>query len=302
MTRWKLRIAGGLTLLSVLALSPPSTHAGWRTKAEKRPKALPMDCQFGYYGTGWRAWPDGCRDGSCQLDQSLPYAPPFAAPFVPPATSLPPTWSNQPWSAPAPTMPQSTFPMPGMPMPTSPYRDYLPPQNPVPTYSVPQYAPAQQGMPPSSGFSPFAPPIFPAPYHVSPENLVPNNNPSLPPNGPTITTPPPPSPMSGQQMVPPARQAIRTMVPPPPATTMIPSSSSNGTGVQPVAAWRRNGSSAQIITLGVQLIEPDSEARPPATERRTQAPSFSSVPRSLIAPKTTPSSRTPNPVTLLTPQ
>ncbi len=143
MTRWKLRIAGGLTLLSLLALDPPSTRAGWRTKAEKRSQAPPTDCQFGYYGTGWRAWPEGCHQRPGCADQSLPYATPFA----PPATSLPPTCSNQTWPAPRPAIPQSAFPIQAVPSPWSKSREDLPPQNSAPTYSVPQYSQPQNGAP-----------------------------------------------------------------------------------------------------------------------------------------------------------
>lgn len=284
MTRWKLRIAGGLTLLSLLALSPPSTRAGWRTKAEKRPKAQPTDCQFGYYGTGWRAWPEGCRDGSSCMDPSLPYATPFA----PPVTSLPPTWSNSGWSVPTPAMPSPAYPTQAPPSPWSTYREYLPSQNPAPQYSLPPNGASPYSLPPQ-----FAPPTLPAPSHV----------PSFPPIGPA-TTPPPITPIPEQPPAPPTPQSSRNLVPPLP-TTMTPPSTFKGSGVQQAGASTRKGSVSPIVTLGAEFTEPSATHSLPAINRLSPTPSFSSVPKSLIGPKDVQTSRpqrTQNPVTLMSPE
>ena len=291
MTRWKLRIAGGLTLLSLLALSPPSTCAGWRTKAEQRPKEPPTDCQFGYYGTGWRAWPEGCRDGSDCSGHSLPYATPFtppASPFGSPAMSMPPSWSNQPWSAPAPMIspsltpqssPMQAAPMPAAPSPWSSYREYLPQQNVAPMQPAPQ----------------FAPPKLPPPVFV----------PSQLPNGSAPPLPPPVPPMSEQRPTPPAPQAIRNPVPPLPTTTRTSAPTANTNNVQPVGAWTRNGSTSPIVTLGAEFTETVPAPQRPAINPLSPHPSFSSVPKSLIGPKDVSSARpqrSPNPVTLMSPE
>ena len=292
MTRWKLRIAGGLTLLSLLALSPPSTRAGWRTKAEQRPKEPPTDCQFGYYGTGWRAWPEGCRDGLECGGHSLPYA----TPFVPSATPLPPSWSNQPWTAPtpmmSPAMPPPTFPTQAAPSPWSTYREYLAPQNNGSMSPIPQ-----QSFPPSGALSnpsnpQFAPPKLPAPIYV----------PSQPPISPTPTLPPPVPPMSEQRPTPPAPQAIRNPVPPLPTTTRT---SAPPTNVQQIGAWNHSGSKSQIITLGAEFTDPAPPSQRSTVDRLAPQPSFSSVPKSLIGPKdasTTRPQRGPNPVMLMSPE
>lgn len=282
MIRWKLRIAGGLTLLSLLALSLPSARAGWRTKAEKRPKALPTDCQFGYYGTGWRAWPEGCRDGSGCIDPSLPYATPFTTP----ATSLPPTWPNSGWSVPTPTMPQNTYPTPAAPSPWTTYREYLPSQN-----AAPQFAPTPNGASMQS-----------LPPHFTPPTLPPTGDvPSLPPIGPA-TTFPPISPMPSEH--PPVPQSNRNQIPPLP-TTMAPASAFKNNRVQQVGASTHKGIASPIVTLGAEFTEPSASPSLPAINRLSPTPSFSSVPKSLIGPKDVQPSRprrTQNPVTLMSPE
>lgn len=183
MTRWKLRIAGGLTLFSLLALSPPPSHAGWRTKAEKRPKAVPTDCEFGYYGTKWRAWPEGCKEWPGCANSALPFATPFAPPamsYPQPAMSYPtaaPTWPQTTWPAPPASAPPFASPVPAAttPSPWSGYREYLPPEKVTPM--TPNFTP------------PDAQPPTPIP-HSQPLPPIPNSSRLQVPPLPTTRMPP----------------------------------------------------------------------------------------------------------------
>ena len=80
MFRGSVRAAGIAALIGACVASASLGHAsdlrGWTPKKSQREMLHPNDCNFGYYGTAWRAWPEDCnRVNGCE-NQFAPAMPP----------------------------------------------------------------------------------------------------------------------------------------------------------------------------------------------------------------------------------
>lgn len=243
MTRTSIRTFGGLTLLSLSVLLPMAGRAGdfhslFPTR-DQRLRMPPSDCRFGFYGTSWRAFPDGCdawpRDddrsrGMMPLtfpiqmlpiqptpDQTLPIqSTPIPPPPIPPSPNQPAP--NQP--APIPPTPAAMFPASvkwSSPAPSDykPYSQSRYPQ--VHTSYLPQHSLPYQQTPQFSDLQ------LPTAQQSAPSRLGQMAVPGF------ATAPKPPA-----IPVPPTSQAMNRFVPLRP-TTMIPAPHSDGRGVIPAA-------------------------------------------------------------------
>ena len=68
MFRGSVRAAGVAALFGACILCSPLARAGdcrsWTPKKSQRETLHPNDCNFGYFGTAWRAWPEDCNRGN----------------------------------------------------------------------------------------------------------------------------------------------------------------------------------------------------------------------------------------------
>ena len=231
MFRGSVRAAGVAALFSACVLCSPLARAGnwngWSPKKSQRETLHPNDCQFGYYGTGWRAWPEGCDRGYGCTDR-----------FAPAMT--PQMWS--PSMAPNPNMSAPNWPLPPQSEPPNPWST-LPP---IPQTTAPTWGP--QLPPPSYGPVPVSPQYAPAApaYPTSPPPPLP----SIPPA--TQRMPNNPAPF-GQPMP----------VPPLP-TTMAPPSRGGPSAVVPAGGWNRSvPATLSAPDFGPLSVQPMSYSAPP---------------------------------------
>lgn len=223
------RAAGVAALIGASVLCSPPSRAGdcrgWTPKKSQRETLHPGDCNFGYYGTAWRAWPEDCNRGyGCAAQSALTIPPPMWSPSMAPMTNNP----GQGWSIP----PQPESPNPWSTLPP------IPQTAPPPTWG-PQLPPPNYGPPPT-----WSPPI-PAPHYPTP---APPSLPLAPP--PTQSSPNNPAPL-GQ----------RVPIPPMP-TTMAPSRGANS-AVVPAGGWNRSvPATLSAPEFGSATIQPMSYSTP----------------------------------------
>lgn len=189
MFRGSVRAAGVAALFCASVLCSPLARAGnwngWSPKKSQRESLHPNDCQFGYYGTGWRAWPEGCDRGyGCATRFAPAMTPQMWSPSMTPNPNLPvPNWpmppqseSPNPWST-LPPIPQTTPPTWGPQLPPPSYGPApvwpqtvpaTPPQPPIPAPSVPAIPPAMQRVPSNPTPSGQPIPIPPMPTTMAP--------------------------------------------------------------------------------------------------------------------------------------
>lgn len=236
MFRKSVRAAGVAALFSACVLCSPLARAGnwngWSPKKSQRETLHPNDCQFGYYGTGWRAWPEGCDRGYGCTDR---FAPPMTPSMWSPSMSPNPNMPAPNWSIP----PQSESPNPWSTLP------------PIPQTTPPTWGP--QLPPPSYG-----------PVPVSPQSV-----PTAPANP---TSPPAPIPPLPMPQVPPATQRMpnnpapfgQPMPVPPLPTTMAPSSRGSTSAVTPAGGWNRSvPATLSAPEFGPLSVQPMSYSAPP---------------------------------------
>ncbi len=255
MFRASVRAAGVAALFGASVLCSPLVHAGgclgWTPKKSQRETLHPADCNFGYYGTAWRAWPENCNRGYGCTDQFAPSN--HFAPTLPP-----PMWS--PSMTPQPNMPAQSWPIQPQPETPNPWST-LPP---IPQTAPPTWGP--QLPPPTYGPAPtWSPPIPAAPQSRTPP-------PPPLPIAPPATQPPPNIPAPLGQRVP---------VPPIP-TTMAPSRGSSS-AVVPAGGWNRSvPATLSAPEFGSATIQPMSYSVPV----RASNP----IPKKLIEPSPRPRS------------
>lgn len=147
------RAAGVAALFAACALLG---HAGewhsWSPKKSQRETLHPSDCQFGYFGTNWRVWPEGCDRGIGCADRYAPTKwPPSMTPLpAQPASSwpIPPQSDSQnPW----PPLPADLQMSPAIEGPLLPRPTYGPPSyTPVPSLNPPTPLPPLESVPPAA--------------------------------------------------------------------------------------------------------------------------------------------------------
>ena len=80
MFRGSVRAAGIAALIGACVAPVSLGHAsdlrGWTPKKSQREMLHPNDCNFGYYGTAWRAWPEDCNRAYGCENQFAPTMPP----------------------------------------------------------------------------------------------------------------------------------------------------------------------------------------------------------------------------------
>ena len=243
MFRLSVRAAGIAALFGVSVLCSPLVHAGhwlgWTPKKSQREVLLPNDCQFGYYGTNWRAWPEGCDRGYGCVDR---FAPTVTQPMWPPSmapmtTMPPPSWPVQ--SLPESPNPWSQFPL--IPPMSAPLRD---PQFPPPAYGPPSYVPGPT-VPQSVPSTPLYPPSPPLP------------------TAPPAAQPLPSDPVQNGQQIP---------LPPMP-TTMVPNSRRAPSTVVPAGGWNRSvPATLSAPEFGPLSIQPMSYSTPSRSSGAAQPP------------------------------
>lgn len=232
MFRMSVRAAGLAALFGASVLCSSLAHAGnwfgWTPKKSQHEVLLPSDCQFGYYGTNWRAWPEGCDRAYGCVDR---FAPTITQPMWPPSmTTMPPSsWPVQP--LPESPNPWSQFlPIPQM---SAPIRD---PQLPPPSYGPPSYVPAP---------------------------ALPQSTPSMQ-TIPTSPSPPLPTAPPAAQPLPsnPAQDGQQTPLPPMP-TTMVPNARRAPSAVIPAGGWSRSvPATLSAPEFGPLSIQPMSYSAP----------------------------------------
>ena len=245
MFRASVRAAGVAALFGASVLCSPQANAGgcrgWTPKKSQSEALHPADCNFGYYGTAWRAWPENCNRGYGCANQ---FAPPLPPPMWSPSMVPPPNMPAQSWPIP----PQSESPNPWSTLP------------PIPQATPPTWGP--QLPPPTYGPAPtWSPPLPSAPQYPTPAT-------------PPLPLAPPPLQSSPNNPAPPPGQ--RVPVPPIP-TTMAPSRGTN-TAVVPAGGWNSSVpatlsapefGSARIQPMSYsvpkKLIEPVPRPRSPVT-------------------------------------
>ena len=118
------RAAGVAALFGACALCLPLADAGdwrgWTPRKSSREVLHPNDCQFGHYGTTWRAWPEACDQRSSCANS---FAPPVWSPSMSPLPNMPaPSWQvplqSDPLNSWTP-LPQSNLPTRGPQLPQS---------------------------------------------------------------------------------------------------------------------------------------------------------------------------------------
>ncbi|MFM9960244.1 MAG: hypothetical protein ACKV2Q_03350 [Planctomycetaceae bacterium] len=153
------RAAGVAALFAASALCSSPGDAGdkynWYPKKSQRETLHPGDCQFGYYGTNWRAWPEGCDRGNGCANRFAPALPssmtpqPMTPSLMTPLPTMPaPSWST-------PQFPNSQNPWSQLPPVPQMGPDLRVPQLPPPGYIPPHYGPVPM-FPPAPG-SPLPP-------------------------------------------------------------------------------------------------------------------------------------------------
>lgn len=271
MIRFRVHAVGLAALLGACALSSEPATAGhlqgWTPKKKQREWLHPWDCQFGYYGTNWRAWPAGCdQTYGCQSTFAPPMNPAMWPPTMMPGASM----------SPLPTMPPPNW-QPPQPEPVNPWSS-LPP---VPQMNAPMSVPNRG-------------PQFPAPVFGSPSyGPLPGQQPapalpSSPSSQPPLLPTAPPAALPDPNSVPPIGQ--RVPVPPMP-TTRVPAPRGNS-AVIPAGGTTRGSVPATLSTpeFGPSAIQPMSYSAPARPSGPTPKPT------------STPPSRPSSPVMLLRPE
>lgn len=195
MFRASVRAAGVAALFGASVLCLPLARAGdcrgWTPKKSQRETLHPADCNFGYYGTAWRAWPEDCNRGYGCANQFAPSN--HFAPTLPP-----PMWS--PSMAPPPNMPAQSWPIQPQPESQNPWSTLPPiPQTAPPTWGPqlppPTYGPAPTWSPPLPA-TPQYPTTTPPPLPLAPPATQSSPNNSAPPLGQRVPVPPIPTTMA----------------------------------------------------------------------------------------------------------
>lgn len=184
MFRGSVRAAGFAALFGACVLCSPLGRAGdwhgWSPKKSQREKLHPSDCQFGFYGTGWRAWPEGCDRG---VGCAGRFAPAMTTPMWSPSIAPMPTMSTLNWPIqPQPESPNPWSTLPPIPQMNSPRSG---PQLPPPSYGP---APIWPQSVPATPAYPTLPPVPPATQPI-PRNPAPSGQQTPVPPMPTTMGP-----------------------------------------------------------------------------------------------------------------
>lgn len=261
MSRRSFRAFSGISLLSLSILLPMTGLAGDFhnpfPRRDDRPRMIPSSCHFGYYGTGWRVWPEGCD--SCQrcedpsrgiMQPALPIEPmspvqpmtPVQPPsFQPPQIQPPPVQQPQiqppPVQQPQVQQPQIQ-PMPEAMIPASPYWSNPP---------APAFGPYSQSRYPQA-FTPY--PTHPSLPYQQALQFPATQIPAVPPSAPTRSAVPSyNAPVPSATPVPPPPQARNRFKPQWPMT-MMPAPHKDVRGITPAA-----GSKNSLTTRSPSIID-----------------------------------------------
>ena len=232
MFRGSVRAAGVAALFGACILCSPLARAGdcrsWTPKKSQRETLHPNDCNFGYFGTAWRAWPEDCNRGNGCENQVAPTLPP-------------PMWS--PSMTPLPNMPAQSWPIQPQPESPNPWSTLPPISQTAPPTWGPQLPPPTYGPAPA--------PTWPSPMPATPQY------PTLPP--PPLPLAPPTTPSSPNY---PAPNGQRVPVPPIP-TTLAPPSRGTNSAVVPAGGWNRSvPATLSAPVFGPATIQPMSYSAP----------------------------------------
>ena len=237
MFRGSVRAAGIAALIGACVAHPALVFAGghlrgWTPKKSQREMLHPNDCNFGYYGTAWRAWPVDCNNGyGCPTPFGPTMPPPMWSPSMAPVNNNP----GHGWSI----QPQSESPNPWSTLPP------IPQTGPPPTWGP-------QLPPPTYGPAPTWSPTMPAAPQYPTQPFPTQSSPSLP-QAPPVTQPLPNGTSPLGQRVP---------VPPMP-TTMSPPSRGTTSAVVPAGGWTRSvPATLSAPDFGPLPVQPMSNSAP----------------------------------------